>query len=254
MPKYSGYQNRFQPYPVNDALVPHYQPLPQPTRMNYVMTSGFARNRGYKKYRRGSTRDKFASYKTRTNSVYPKPEVKYNDVTLGTIIAPIAIPNTGTAMTALMQIGMDSEPFNRIGAQVAVKSVYYQCVFNFGTTTAAIAIRHCLVWDRQSNGVNPSAADVFGVPSLLLTSPLNLTNRQRFVMLADDRFTLSPNGDQIRIINGFRKINQQSTWEPTGTNNIPYTGNLLLWFTSDEATGATAPTVYGTWRIRYIDN
>lgn len=204
--------------------------------------------------RRRSTRNKWSAFNTYTNPVYPRPEVKYTDTTQGTLLAPLPITSAGITPLSLNNVGMSAPPINRIGAQIATKSIYYNLVFNFGASTVPIVIRHVLVWDRQSNGVLPAYADVFSATGLLITSPLQLTNRNRFVILADDRLTLSPQGDNIRFLTGYRKINQLTTFEPTGTNNMPYTGNLVVMMVSDEpTTGTTQPTYYGTWRCRFID-
>lgn len=230
-----------------------------PTRRainNSTLVSGYRRNhtinssRGY--------RSKWYTANTRTNPVYPRPEVKWADTTFGTIAVPITIPASGSVfvLNSLAQ-GITSQ--TRIGSQVATKSVYYQIVFNVGGTPLPNAMRHMLVWDRQHNGGSPvlTATDILAGPGTtpLLTAPLNLSNRDRFVVLADDRFTLSPNGDQIRYVDEFRKINQLTTYPlETAADNDPVTGALCLLMISDETATANQPTFYGTWRVRYMDN
>lgn len=217
--------------------------------------SSYASSRSYRRSYRQGYNSKWRAFSTRTDPVYPKPEVKYTDTTMGVIGAGIPITSGGTTPLSLNNVGMSAPPINRIGAQIATKSVYYNLVFNFGTATAPIAIRHLIVWDRQSNGLLPALTDVLSASGLLITSPFNLTNRNRFVILVDERHTLSPQGDNIRITTGYRKINQLTTYEPTGTNNMPFTGNLVVWLISDEPTASTTtqPGYYGTWRVRFLD-
>lgn len=217
----------------------------------------FTSRRGGRYNRRGGYLSPFSYRSQFTNPVYPRPEVKAYDYTLD----PVNIDNSGDVIRVLNTISAGTGLPGRIGNQVATKSVYYQYVLNFGTGPVPNAIRHILFWDKQANSSTATAADLLAIDALgtgtpnLLTTPMNLTNRDRFVILADERTTLSPNGDQIRIISGFRKINQRTTWPApaSGSDDSPQTGALLLLFVSDETVTANEPNVYGTWRIRYID-
>lgn len=220
--------------------------------------TGYARNQvGYARSggrgRRGNYRQKFNTYNTNMSPVYPRPEVKNIDYQAGSLAAPFSILADGTNMYVLNQIAPGSAGTQRIGRQVSTKSVYYQFVLNFGTGAVPNAIRHILFWDKAANGdpAPASAADVLSNSAMYIASPLSLANSKRFVILADDRFTLSPNGEQIKIVNGFRKINQLT--EYNDTNNNPMTGALLLLLISDEVVTANQPTCYGIWRTRFID-
>ncbi|AMH87734.1 capsid protein [Pacific flying fox associated multicomponent virus] len=183
-------------------------------------------------------------------------KVKYSDTLQGTIAAPVQIPSTGITPLSLNNIPIGAAPNQRVGGQISSKSVYYQYVINFGSATANIAVRHLVIWDRQSNGALPATADILTFPTHAIVSPINPTNRQRFVVIVDERITLSQQGDNIRYMSGFRKINQLTTFSPDQPNNFPFTGNLVLFFYSDESSGTptTNPTYYGVWRFRFLDN
>lgn len=214
------------------------------TRSNYRGSPGVQKSSGSFKYIR---------FNTQLNPRFPRPEVKWIDQILGTLGAGVvAITNNGANIYCINQTPQGTGSNSRIGLQIGVKSCYYQFVLNFGTTMVPIVLRHILFWDRQSNGVLCTASDLLAQSTNLLTSPLNLANRDRFVILADDRTTLSSQGEQIRFMEGFRKINQISTYTNVGT--IPQTGALNVLFISDETTGDNYPTVYGNWRTRFIDN
>lgn len=236
----SGYSRSIRPYTGPTAMMRGYargNALSQPSR-------GYRRGRGY--------RDPFSvTQNTRTHPVYPRPEVKWIDVTVGTAGSPLSIDNAGTANQNINSIPAGTGTSQRIGNQIALKSVYYQYVLNFGTGAVPNVIRHILYWDRQSDIGLSAGSDLLSPSSGYVTAPMNLENRNRFVILADDRLTLSPNGDQIRIIDGFRKINQLTNYNTT--NPLPQNGALNVLFCSDESTAANEPTVYGTWRVRYID-
>lgn len=199
-----------------------------------------------------------STYNTRTNPVYPRPEVKISDTIFGTIAAPIQIPSIGTVPVCMNNLGSGTTPGQRVGAQIASKSVYYQFIINFGSATAAVAVRFILWWDRQCNGVLPATffgAGLLENTTIPIVSPLALGNRNRYYIVADERITLSPQGTNIQFVSGFRKINQLSTYEPTGANNFPFTGGLFYSFISDEPTSSptTNPTYYGIFRFRYMD-
>lgn len=227
-------------------VVPSYVPRPISSYGRYS-----SRNRVSSR-RSGSYRDKFTIFNTHTSPVYPRPEVKFFDNTFGTLAAPTTIPATGAAIQCVNDVPEGTTPSTRTGQTIAAKSVYYQYVINFGATQTPTVVRHVLIWDRQSLGVVPTIAGVFSDTASLVTSPLNLQNRERFVVLADDRTTLSPNGDQIFFRSGFRKINQKAVF-PTVTINIPSTGALSVIFISDNSVAGEEPTVYGTWRTRFMD-
>lgn len=191
-------------------------------------------------------RNKFSVISTRTNPVYPRPEVKYVDFP-----APLAsIPNTNFIQATINQIAPGTGPSQRIGSQVAIKSVYYQYFLQIAMAPTT-CVRYILYWDRQPNGAAIGLGDILA-QTPYLTAPLNLDNRDRFVILADERTSLSPQGEQCRMISGFRNINQLSTY--VGGNNIPQTGALGYLFVSDETNTDPNPSYFGTWRCRYMDN
>lgn len=243
---------RYNPYPRRSYTFP--API---IAAPISRVTGYARNlgTGYSRRSYGSYRSKWTAINSRTNPVYPRPEVKNLDFPLGNAGNTAPITDTGTPI-CLNIVTNGTGDSQRIGRSVATKSVYYNFVLNFGTGETPNAIRHMLIWDRQPNGNVPATTDILQQTgtSQLLVSPLNLDNKQRFVILADERLTLSPQGDQIRIVNGYRAINQKSTWDNDTTDNVPSSGSLLLLFLSDESTADDQPRFYGNWRIRYLDN
>lgn len=239
------YSTRSLPMSVGNQLVPMDMSMPRSSN-----SSGYSSNLG--NYKSSGT-GKFYRISTNLNPRNPRPEVKYLDQGLGNPTAPVPISNSGANMYLINPIPQGITGQSRIGQQCGIKSCYYQFVLNFGTTTAPIALRHILFWDRQTNGLTPGATDLLANSSSLVTAPLNLVNRDRFVIIADDRTTLSPQGDGIRIIEGFRKINQITTWADS-LNTTPITGGLFALFISDEVTTELLPNLYGTWRTRFVDN
>lgn len=189
----------------------------------------------------------------RTDPLYPRPEVKYFTNVYNTV-DPIAQTGEISVLNALAQ-GTGSN--QRIGSQFSTKSVYWQYILTLGGTAVPCVGRVLLCWDRQPDSGIAAVADILDISgsNLPVTAPINLSNRDRFVVLSDERHTLSPNGDQIKTITGFRNINQQTTVSTSSTGAaIPTTGALLVLTCSDQSASASEMQLYGTWRVRFIDN
>lgn len=188
----------------------------------------------------------------RTDPVYPRPEVKYFTFTFNNP-DPVA---QGGEVSCINQLVQGTTGYQRIGAQIALKSVYWQYILTLGNTQQVpCCARVMLLWDRQPNGNVAAPNDILdpaGSP-LAIYASMNLANRDRFVVLSDERHTLSPNGDMVKTITGFKKINQVSTY---GSVNAvpPNTGALLVFTMSDQASSTSEIQLNGTWRIRWMDS
>lgn len=215
---------------------------------------GYARNlNNNRRRRRGGrySRRPFRGINPFTNPVYPIPQNKAFDYNL----AATSIPNIGFVKTINI-IGQNFTEPSRIGTQISTKSCFYSYVVNLGATTMPIACRVALVWDKQPNAATTAYNTIFapdlGADADGTIAPINIAGNDRYTILAQDRFTLSPNGDQIRFITGFRKINMRTVFNDA-ENLEPITGALLLVACSNQATGANQPTIYGNWRTRFIN-
>lgn len=194
-----------------------------------------------------------------TNPVYPRPEVKYIDSTQ-TGAAFISATPAQTAITAaglggvLNKIVQNGSTPGRIGCRVSIKSVAYRFEIDLGPTPIPVSGRVVLLWDKQPNVTTTYAwTDIFSVPSYL--SFMDVGNSLRFVILRNQQFSLSPQGDQSLFFEGYCKINMESVW-PQGTTTAvtPQTGALVLMYISDTAVVASQPLIQGCWRVRYIDS
>lgn len=227
---------------------------------NYGPGSSYARQRYYGGSRYyGRRRRNYLNFNRsmRSDPVYPRPEVKYFNFLVNT---PQALGNQTAYIAQINQIAQGVTSTTRIGNQVATKNVYWQYVLQQGATPVPVAVRIMLIWDRQPNAGTVTATTIFETTGDTPPFPqyvfagLNLDNRDRFVVLSDERYDLSPNGQQIQYIKGFRNINQRSTY--TTSNPIPETGALILLGVSSatQATTANLPLLSGGWRIRFIDS
>lgn len=199
-----------------------------------------------------------------THPVYPRPEVRFVDETQ---VGNLADPVTPPALTAINNTGQvfcvndltnaaagTSSAFT--GYKVMTKSASYKYQVRLATTTPTpTSGRVVLIWDKQPNatGVAATWAQIFAGNFYLAF--MNLQNVNRFTILRNDQFSLSPNGDQDLMFQGHIKINMESIY--TTTNNvdvIPVTGALLIAFISDQSVAGQQPTLQGIIRTRYIDN
>lgn len=116
------------------------------------------------------------------------PSANYN-VTSTAVITPLNLVQTGSTFC------------NRIGRRIEMKSIRVNGQLDFITTntqTTYSYARIMIVYDRQTNGAIPSIADILQSTNQSTTnstnslSGLNLNNRDRFVVVRDQRITLPP--------------------------------------------------------------
>lgn len=222
-------------------------------RSNYNSNTG----RGTKRYFSSVYRNLSYGFQ-HTNPVYPKPEVKFFDLnaagTLYTGSNPVSIGITGT-LFCLNPLAQGTSAFTRIGTSVSIKSVAYRYELDLPTAPAnqlPTSGRIILVWDKQANGAVPSYTDVFTSANYLAF--MNIGATQRFTVLRNQQFSLSPQGDQCLFFEGYCKINMKSSW-PVGLSaaGVPISGSLLLIYIADQNAVANQPLLNGCWRIRYQD-
>lgn len=193
-----------------------------------------------------STKDRHVS------SVNPPPEIKTFDMAADgnapvSVPVQVSVPNTGgVVMLNSMASGAGSNA--RVGLSVVIKNCSYRFELDLGPTPVPTSGRVMLVWDKQPNGAAATYTQIFTTPNYL-SFGLN-QNFDRFVILRNQQFSLSPNGNQSLFFEGFAKVNMKTTYGPAA---IPNSGALLAIFIADQAVAANAPLISGTWRVRYVD-
>lgn len=218
-----------------------------------------AMKRGYNNVFRQSGPYRNLTYGDRhQNPVYPTPEVKYSDLGQdgnGFLTSPLVSPITAAgSVSCLNQINAGTGVNQRIGTQVTIRNVSYRFEVDLPTTVAnqvPTSGRVILLWDKQSNGALPIYLNIFNVANYL--SFMNPSAAQRFTILRNQQFSLSPNGDQTLFFEGFCRINMKCTYNSSG-GSIPNSGALLLVFIADQTAAINQPTLSGCWRVRYLDN
>lgn len=129
-------------------------------------------------------------------------EKKSLDIGSSTTAAPggtaLALTTTGSVVP-LNLIAAGSSFFNRVGRKVEMLSV--ELAFQFGIVSQTVTTpqdwaRILIVYDRQTNGANPTISDILqdsdslGANSFSVTAGLNLNNRDRFLVIYDERIQL----------------------------------------------------------------
>lgn len=229
--------------------------------------------RNTSRYYSNSYRSRSGPYRALTSSgrhthpTYPRPEVKYfdqfqNGTYSNTTGAP---PATSITDSGLVYVLNDLTVVNAnafggvIGNQVSIKSCSYRFEVALPAAMDSAPVptsgRVVLVWDKQPNSQPASFNQIFDALNYLAFK--NMAYRDRFVILRNQQFSLSPNGDETLFFEGYCPINMQSTYQiatSSTVNSVPYTGALLLAYISDQANSINQPTLTGVWRTRYIDN
>lgn len=171
------------------------------------------------------------------------------------ITASIPITTAGVFATgvsaAINQITQGVANNQRLGSKIVIRSLAYRFDFDINSAaTIPCAIRAIIFWDRQPNAysVALSPADLLATASYL--SYNNVANSSRFVVLRNHNIALAPNGPQTAFIEGFVKLNMNSFYVNTVSDN-PTTGALMCLFIGDQA--ANTPAVVASFRTRFID-
>lgn len=126
----------------------------------------------------------------RTGGYYfPSKELKFLDVAS---TGGIAFGNNSTGATGAVSFVLlngcipGTSATNRIGRKISMKNLNMRCYYDTQPTSGSGFVRTMLIYDMQSNGVAPTAADVFLNGSTpFITMPLNLDNRDRFKVIHD---------------------------------------------------------------------
>lgn len=207
-----------------------------------------------------------------------KPEVKTVDLfqfatnfdTIGTFTC-VNLPLEGASF------------YNRIGRKIMAKSLHVfghiECTDGNAGATGEDYGRLMVIYDRQPNGALPAVADVLtsynnaGATSSTASDSLNMNNRDRFVVLRDERIVLPAVGalgvtpinsslgtdptlsTSKREINFFIKCKDLETHfkASAGTIGDIATGSIFVFSISGQSHGNLAYIAAVSTRLRYHD-
>lgn len=187
------------------------------------------------------------------------PTATYNVNTTTASIVALCVPTLGSDMT------------QRIGRKIIIKKIQVQGFIRSGGAEAlttgnlpASYNRFILLWDTQPNGALPALSDILAENHP--ASPLNLNNRDRFVVLRDKRFVIDPflfntttlgaASNQIKPVKLFVSCQKEVIFnaENGGTIADIASGALLAVWTGNQASSTPQPAQFvGSYRVRYSD-
>lgn len=207
-----------------------------------------------------------------------REEVKATDTVNANGQVVVKTLNGTGSITAINLIQAGSSFFNRVGRRVLMKSLYFQgIVVPTGVAAAAGDFgRVLVVYDRQTNGANPVIADILqstdqsGTNTTGAFSNLNLNNRERFVILMDERLWLPQTfatGSEMVVTESAQKtqfnikryINLKGLLTHFKADSSPSvigdisTGGLFLVTLGGEPSGSEGFAIDCGWRLRYTD-
>jgi len=168
-------------------------------------------------------------------------------------------PNVAATVrfTLLNGVSQGTDSTNRVGRQTIMKSLYGRlCSQPVRTTTAGIDIltsgclRMIIFYDAMSNGTTPGASDIMG--GTLVTSPLNLNNRERFRVLYDKTLCTEQGGVDIKMFKKFKRLNLPVQFINT-SNTAADIGAGSLWLLC-LWTGHDVPAHSWDSRVRFVDD
>lgn len=183
----------------------------------------------------------------------PGPEKKNVDITSTNTVV---FGQTTAQVLTLNPIQPGNGSNNRVGRGVQLQSISWrwQGVLA-GTTTGATPLRMLLVYDHQNNGQAVAATDILTVDSI--TSPMNLANNKRFLVIADEEIDcVGTQGPQSWNSKGFRKLNLPMEFNSGVSNSITdiQTGAIIALFYSAGTLLVASPSNQFYSRVRYVDN
>lgn len=181
-------------------------------------------------------------------------ELKFIDVAITTNAPFGSIAFSGTA-SLLNGMIPGSTASTRIGRKVTIKSLLlrYSNVLA-ATSTGGGQLRLLIVYDKQANATAPAITDILLADEF--NSPNNLSNRDRFVTIADlitDGVAVGDNFSEAGVI--YKKLNLETLFNAgvAGTVGDITTGSIHFFIAQSGGIGVAAANFDGSARIRYTD-
>lgn len=159
---------------------------------------------------------------------------------------------TGT-ITLMNGVAQGTDFNTRVGRKFTMKSILVRGSAQVGATPTGGSFRWMIVYDKQTNGVLPAIADI--VSAANMPANQNLSNRARFVVLADKTGYLEATGRINFPQKWFRRCALECTNSGTAnTIGSISTGSVYLVTMGSIATGVTAIQLNVSVRIRFMDD
>jgi len=189
--------------------------------------------RGRGRRRGGGFKGKF-TYKHRTGRAGPIAELHFYDAGTGGGGPSFLATPISQKFYCLNNVAEGAGGQQRVGRRINMKSILIRFAhitgeMNSDLNNAAIIVRFALVYDAQCNssGAAPAAQDLFAglirsnsTPAYYPCAPLNLNNRDRFLILKD----------KIYILNCNRSLGNMGQAATVQSNQVGYMPSFMQWY------------------------
>lgn len=144
----------------------------------------------------------------------------------------------------------------RIGRKVIMTSLLYRIGFILGaTSTGGSPLRLLIVYDKQANAAAPAITDILDTDHFLARQ--NLSNRDRFVVLADKHLPPISVQNNFSVISKIykKRLNLETCFNAgvAGTIGDITSGSVYVFAAQTSGIGTGAPSIVSRCRIRYRD-
>jgi len=161
-------------------------------------------------------------------------------------------------MTLLNGISQGDDINNRKGRKINLKSFHIKGgIYTLATSVAdQLVARMALIYDKQSNGVAPTFAQVYSDSTGHAGSTRNLDNRERFKVIFEKSWYSGPNTSQCYPLDIYKSFNLDTVYKGTDDAIASIaTGALYLfiWGADLADTANHGMQTRATARIRYMD-
>lgn len=181
----------------------------------------------------------------------PGPELKYFDDQVG-----INFDTTGS-VGVINALGTGTDNNARIGRRINLTSVGWNLFIDASGATAPDVVRFMIVYDKQTNGALASIGDIVQQPTAAVNSFMDMSNQDRFLVLHDERFEVSPNAASpwaIRKSNGVVALGLETTYSSTGATIVGISTGALLILAMGNFVTASGYSGTLTTRVRFTDD
>jgi len=166
--------------------------------------------------------------------------------------------NSGTNINLINGVAQGTDYNARVGRKLVMKSLFIRFQKEFSTTapTKPVNIRVIVVLDKQTNGVlfsNANLLQFVASAGQSLTSPINLDNRDRFVIIKDKTLSLNGTAQATCFFKAFKRLDHEVIYGGTGATVGNITSGSLNIVTITDYSPIDMIVNFNT-RVRFSDN
>lgn len=174
-------------------------------------------------------------------------EFKYNDIKDTSTI------NTTGLFFLLNGLMLGDTSSSRDGRQIRIKSNQVNLKLTMHPSATNTTIRIIYFMDKQANASAPTTAMLLEDANVPITSPRNLDNRKRFVILKDEYVCLNVEKSET-VFEWYKKLDFRTIYDSSNVGDITdiTTNSFYLFLVCDDGTNTPTYALYN--RIRFIDN